>query len=392
MNTSRLPILLLAAAGFTILTTEFLIVGLLPAVAREFKVEVSQAGLLVTLFALTVAVTGPFMTAWLSGIERKRLFVSVLIIFGFANLLAAASPNIGVMALARFIPALALPVFWSLASETAVDLVEPERAGSAISTVAFGIVAATILGIPIGTMISDAFGWRSAFIVIAVLSFAKALLLYARFPTTRVDKERVPMGEQMRALRSPVVVGHVLLSILVFAGMFTAYTYLADILERLAGLSGAAVGWCLMGFGAVGLFGNWLGGKLADKGTLGWTVMFCAPMALGMLVLVPVIQSFGLTALILGVWGISQAALLVLCHARLMKATPGAAAFGASLNISGANFGISMGALIGSRTIDGFGLASVGQAAAIIVVLAIGTALLLRSVSAPKPVACNTAA
>src|SRR3546814_1532091 len=150
-----LPILLRSTAGFTILTTEFLIVGLLPPLARDLHVSVSQAGLLVTLFAFTVAPTGPLLTALMTNVDRKRLFIGGLVLFGAANTLAALAPNFGVMALARFIPALALPVFWSLASATAVELAGPARAGRAISMVAFGIVAATVFGIPIGVLISD---------------------------------------------------------------------------------------------------------------------------------------------------------------------------------------------------------------------------------------------
>ncbi|WP_147477509.1 MFS transporter, partial [Pseudomonas avellanae] len=101
-----LPILLLSAAGFTVLTTEFVIVGLLPAVARDLDVSVSQAGLLVTLFAFTVAAFGPFLTAYFSRFERKRLFISILILFGLANALAALAPDIAVMGVARLIPAL----------------------------------------------------------------------------------------------------------------------------------------------------------------------------------------------------------------------------------------------------------------------------------------------
>ncbi len=122
-----LAILLLSAAGFTVLTTEFVIVGLLPAIARDLEVSIPQAGLLVTLFAFTVAAFGPFLTAYFSRFERRRLFISILVIFGLANIVAALAPNIWVMAVARLLPALGLPVFWALASETAVDIIT--RAG-----------------------------------------------------------------------------------------------------------------------------------------------------------------------------------------------------------------------------------------------------------------------
>ena len=141
----------------------------LPAIARDLEVSIPQAGLLVTLFAFTVAAFGPFLTAYFARFERRKLFISVLIMFGLANTLAAFAPNIWVMSVARLIPALGLPVFWALASETAVDIVGPDYAGRAIAKIGFGIVCATVFGIPVGTLISDAFGWRSAFGILAVI-------------------------------------------------------------------------------------------------------------------------------------------------------------------------------------------------------------------------------
>ncbi|RMS02640.1 Major facilitator family transporter [Pseudomonas coronafaciens pv. garcae] len=372
-----LPILLLSAAGFTVLTTEFIIVGLLPAVARDLDVTVSQAGLLVTLFAFTVAAFGPFLTAYFSRFERKRLFISILILFGFSNALAALAPDIAVMGVARLVPALGLPVFWALASEAAVDIVGPEFAGRAIAKIGFGIVCATVFGIPVGTLISDAFGWRSAFFMLAGLAFAKALLLAVYLPRTAAKKNPVSILKQLGILRSPMMQGHVLLSVLVFSGMFTAYTYLADMLERLAGFDGNLVGWCLMGFGAVGLLGNSLGGRMVDRHPLIASLVFCAFMVVSMIAVVPSIQSVVALALALAVWGITQAALFLVSHVRLIKAAPEAPAFAASLNIAGANLGIGIGAVIGGRVIDHLGLGSVGFAAAGIIVLAIVLALLL---------------
>ncbi|MHC8362966.1 MFS transporter [Pseudomonas sp. LS2P72] len=374
-----LPILLLSAAGFTVLTTEFIIVGLLPAIARDLEVSVPQAGLLVTLFAFTVAAFGPFLTAWFARFERRKLFISVLIMFGLANTLAAFAPNIWVMSVARLIPALGLPVFWALASETAVDIVGPDYAGRAIAKIGFGIVCATVFGIPVGTLISDAFGWRSAFGILAVIAFAKALLLFIYLPKTNLHQHQVSFRSQFRILRSPLMVGHVLLSILVFSGMFTAYTYLADILERLAGFSGSVVGWCLMGFGAVGLIGNSLGGRAVDRHPLIASMMFCAFMIAGLVALVPNIHSpLGLAAA-MGIWGVTQAALFLVSHVRLMKAAPEAPAFAASLNIAGANLGIGLGAMIGGRVIDGVGLQGLGFAAAAFILASILLAIALMT-------------
>jgi DHA1 family inner membrane transport protein len=303
----------------------------------------------------------------------------VLIMFGLANTLAAFAPNIWVLSVARLIPALGLPVFWALASETAVDIVGPDYAGRAIAKIGFGIVCATVFGIPVGTLISDAFGWRSAFGILAVIAFAKALLLFIYLPKTNLHQHQVSFRSQFRILRSPLMVGHVLLSILVFSGMFTAYTYLADILERLAGFNGTVVGWCLMGFGAVGLIGNSLGGRAVDRHPLIASMMFCAFMIAGLVALVPNIHSpLGLAAA-MGIWGVTQAALFLVSHVRLMKAAPEAPAFAASLNIAGANLGIGLGAMIGGRVIDGVGLQGLGFAAAAFILASILLAIALMT-------------
>lgn len=371
-----LPILLLAAAGFTILTTEFVIVGLLPALAADLQVSVAQAGLLVSLFAFSVAAFGPFLTAALAGVERKRLFVACLLLFAAANALAAVAGDIWTMAVARFVPALALPVFWAMASETAAHLAGPSREGRAVALVFFGIVAATVLGIPIGTLIADAWGWRLAFAALAALALAKALLLAAWLPRIP-GRPGISLRSQASVLRQPLVLGHLLLSLLVFTGMFTPYTYLADILQRLAGFSGSLVGWTLMGFGAVGLLGNWLGGRLVDRSPLGATLLFVLLMALGMLALVPTLGNAWLLAATLATWGVAQAALFIVGQVRVMKSAPRAPAFAASLNISACNAGIGIGALAGSRVIDGSGLAPLGEVGALVCLAAMAVALLL---------------
>lgn len=283
------------------------------------------------------------------------------------------------MAVARLIPALGLPVFWALASETAVDIVGPQFAGRAIARIGFGIVCATVFGIPVGTLISDAFGWRSAFAILAFVAFAKALLLFVYLPKTNLHQHQVSLRSQLKILRSPLMQGHVLLSILVFSGMFTAYTYLADILERLAGFDGTLVGWCLMGFGAVGLVGNSLGGRAVDRHPLIASMVFCLFLIGGMVALVPSIHSTVGLAAAMGIWGVTQAALFLVSHVRLMKAAPEAPAFAASLNIAGANLGIGLGAMVGGRVIDTLGLGSVGFAASGFILISILLALLLMT-------------
>nr|WP_241200965.1 MFS transporter [Lysobacter enzymogenes] len=379
-----LPLILLSAAGFTVLTTEFILVGLLPSLSRDLGVSVSQAGLLVTLFAFAVAATGPFLTAYFSRFERKRLFIVVLLLFAASNVVAAMAPNLGVLAFARLIPALGVPVFWALASETAVDIAGQDRAGKAISMISFGVICATVIGVPTGTLIADAFGWRAAFLALAIASLLKAGMLYAFLPDSR---GALPprLGEQFRVLRDPRVVGHVLMSVILFAGMFTAYTYLADMFERLAGFNGAVVGWALMAFGAVGLIGNTLGGRIVDRHPLRASLIFSVPLALGLVLVVPSVSALPLFALTLALWGITQAALFPVSHVRVMKSAPQAPAFAAALNVSGANLGIGVGAIVGGRVIDAVGVAGVGYAAAALVGLSVLIGFVLISAGQREP-------
>ncbi|TAA08104.1 MFS transporter [Pseudoxanthomonas winnipegensis] len=365
-----LSIVILAVAAFVIVTTEYLIVGLLPALARDLEISISAAGQLVTLFAFTVMLFGPVLTALLSHVERKRLFVVILLIFAASNALAAIAPNVWVLAVARFIPALALPVFWGTASETAGQIVGPQRAGRAVSQVYLGISAALLFGIPLGTLAADAIGWRGTFWILAGLSLLMALALTVFMP--RVARpERLRLAEQTRILKDRFFVANVVLSVVVFTAMFTAYTYLADLLERIAGVAPAHVGWWLMGFGAIGLLGNWLGGRLVDRSPLGATAAFALLLGVGMAASVPLAGSAGLLAGALALWGIAYTALFPICQVRVMKSASHAQALAGTLNVSAANAGTGLGAVIGGLVIPQWGLGSIGYVATGIAVVAI---------------------
>ncbi|QBR39551.1 MFS transporter [Kerstersia gyiorum] len=364
-----LSISILAIAAFVIVTTEYLIVGLLPALARDLDVSISVAGQLVTLFAFTVMLFGPVLTALVSHLERKKLFIAILLVFTFSNALAAVAPNIWVLAVARFIPALALPVFWGTASETAGQIVGPQRAGQAVSKVYLGISAALLFGIPLGTLASDAIGWRDTFWILSLLSFLMALALVFFMPTVALP-ERLRLADQARILKQPYFVGNVVLSVVVFTAMFTAYTYLADMLERIAGVAPAHVGWWLMGFGAIGLIGNWLGGRFVDHSPLRATAAFSILLGLAMIASVPVAGSLLLLGAALAVWGIAYTALFPICQVRVMKSASHAQALAGTLNVSAANAGTGLGAIIGGLVISHWGLGLIGYFAAGIALIA----------------------
>ncbi|KMS59359.1 MFS transporter [Novosphingobium barchaimii LL02] len=366
---SALAIILLAISAFIIVTTEFIIVGLLPNLARDLGVSIGTAGWLVTLFAFTVMLCGPVLTGLVAHFNRKRLFVFLLLVFAGSNALAAAAPNIWILGLGRLLPALALPVFWGTASETAGVLAGPEKAAKAVANVYMGIAGAMVFGIPLGTLAGDAFGWRGTFWGLSALSLLMAGLLAWVMP--RIAKPvKIELGDQLRTLKDRAFLGNLVLSVAVFTAMFTAYTYLADLLERIAGIPSSAVGWWLMGFGVIGLGGNWLGGRLVDRSPLVATFGAVVLLAVGMTATVPLAGNHGWLAIALGVWGLANTALYPICQVRVMRAAGAAQALAGTLNVSMANAGIGLGAIIGGAVIETIGIARIGYVASAIAVVA----------------------
>jgi predicted MFS family arabinose efflux permease len=373
---SSFQILIMAVAAFVIVTTEYGILGLLPTLARDLDITIAVAGQLVTLFAFTVMVCGPFLTARLAHVDRKRLFTSILLVFAGANVLAAVAPNVWVLALARFIPATLLPVFWGTASETAGQLAGPGRSGKAVAQVYMGISAALVFGVPLGTLAADALGWRSTFWMLAVLSLALAAAIFMFMPRLP-SPARVDGGKQTVILKDRHFLAQVGLSTLAFTAMFTAYTYLADMLERLAHIPADQVGWWLMGFGAVGMVGNYLGGRIVDRGPLAATVGFLLLMSAGMLAAVPLAGHPVWLALALVAWALAYTALFPICQVRVMQAGKQAPAFAGTMNVSAANAGTGLGAIFGGLGIRNLGLESPGVIATLIAAVAVVMALLM---------------
>lgn len=377
-------IAILAVAAFVIVTTEFLIVGLLPALARDLGIAVASAGQLVTLFAVVVMVCGPFLTAALAHVDRKRLFVGILVLFAAANGLASIASNIWVLAVARLLPALALPVFWGTASDTAAQIAGPGKGGRAVSTVYLGISAAMLFGIPLGTLAADAVGWRGAFALLAALSLLIALLMAATMPTVR-SNDAAASGSQAQILKSQYFLANVALSVLVFTAMFTGYTYLAETLEQSAGIAPARVGWWLMGFGVVGLVGNWLGGLWVDRKPLATTAIFSAVLALGMAGTMACVGHLPAFVAALAVWGVANTALYPICQIRVMKAATGGQALAGTINVSAANGGIALGAVVGGVSISNWGAGNVGYVSAAIALLAVVAVPLVSRLAARAP-------
>jgi len=372
-------ILILTLAAFAVLTTEFIILGILPGLARDLGITVAQAGQLVTVFAFTVMLVGPFLTAAISHWDRKKVFLGVLLIFAASNALSAVATDFWTMAISRILAAATLPVFWGTASESAGQLAGKGNEGKAVARVYLGITAAFVFGIPSGTLAADALGWRGTFWLISGVCLVIALLMWMRLPTLPQAPKRAVGERQTVILKDPKFLLHIALSVVVFTAMFSAYTYLADILERLAHVPSAQVGWWLMGFGAVGMIGNAIGGRLVDRSPLGATILLLIVLGAGMAAAAPAVDTLWLLIVALAAWGIAYTALFPVCQVRVMIAGSKAQALAGTLNVSAANGGIGLGAMIGGVTIQQLGLAALGWVGALIAALAVGLALLLMA-------------
>lgn len=363
-------VFVLTMAAFAMLTTEFIIVGLLPSLARDMNISITSAGQLVTMFAFVVMLAGPFLTALLSHLERKKLFIGILLVFVASNFLAATATNYWMLAAARILAALALPVFWGTASETAAQLAGPGRASQAVARVYLGVTGALVFGIPLGTLAGDVLGWRGSFWLIGGLCLISAVLMMLIMPKSHPVNERKAGESQTVILKDWRFIVHVLLSVVVFTSMFIAYTYLADILERLAGIPAAHVGWWLMGFGVVGMVGNHYAGKLVERGAIKATLLLLGMLSVGMVLSILLASNNVLLIIPLALWGVAYTALFPVCQIRVMQAGDRAQALAGTLNVSAANGGIGLGALFGGIGIDHLGLQSLGWVALVFAVIA----------------------
>ncbi|MBV7483027.1 MFS transporter [Bordetella sp. BOR01] len=254
----------LAVGAFGIGTTEFVIMGLLPEVGADLGVSLSSAGLLVTGYALGVVVGAPPVAILTTRLPRKTLLLGLMLVFTLGNLACALAPGYGTLMAARVLTSLAHGAFFGVGSVVATSLVKPEKQASAIALMFTGLTLANVLGVPFGTWLGQAWGWRATFWAVTGVGLVAMLAIATWVPRSRGDHGSDLMGE-LRALSRPQVLLGFAMTVLGFGGVFTAFTYIAPLLTELAGFSPGAVSPILLLFGVGLVAGNMYGGKLADR-------------------------------------------------------------------------------------------------------------------------------
>jgi len=384
-----MPIALLAltAGAFGIGTTEFVIMGLLMQVSTDLHVSITAAGLLISGYALGVAVGAPVLTIATRKLPRKTVLLALMAIFTLGNLACALAPNYEMLMAARVITSLAHGTFFGVGSVVATGLVPPERRASAIAIMFTGLTAATLLGVPAGAWLGLHFGWRSTFWAVTLIGVLAFAVLSVFVPRVKDSAKPAPLREELGVLARPQVLLGLAMTVLGFAGVFVVYTYIQPLLTQVTGLSESAVSPILLVFGGGLAVGNLLGGKLADRAPM--AAVFGTLMALAV-VLGAMQFTIGtpFTAVVfVGLLGIASFATVAPMQLRVLEKASGSGQnLASSLNIAAFNLGNALGAWVGGVVIDhGPGLRALGWVAAAITLLGLAIALWSRALDRREP-------
>jgi MFS transporter, DHA1 family, inner membrane transport protein len=363
----------LALGGFAIGTTEFVTMGVLPDIAAGIGVDIPTAGHVISAYALGVVVGAPVIAALGARLPRRALLVALMAAFLVGNVGSALAPGQATLLLARFVSGLPHGAYFGVASLVAASLVRPQLRGRAVSSVMLGLAVANVAGVPAATWLGQQLGWRAAYWAVVVLAAVTVLAVLAVVPSTP-GRPDAGVATELAALRRPQVLLTLLVATVGFGGMFAVYSYIAPVTTEVAGLPRGAVPWVLLVYGAGGVVGTALGGRLADLAL--FRSLVGAMLTVGLvLTLFPTLAGSAV-GLLAGAFLLAATAsvLVVTLQLRLMEVAGEAQMLGAALNHSALNAANALGAWIGgvviaaglgwtSPAVVGAGLAAVGLAA-----------------------------
>ena len=354
---SWLAVASLGISTFASVTTEFMPVGLLPAIAAGLRVSEGTAGLMVTVPGFIGALAGPLVTLSANRLDRRAVLLLLSALLVASNLIAALAPNIGSMLLARALLGLCVGGFWTLAPGVAGHLVPAPLMARAMSYIIAGISAATVAGVPATALIGNYFGWRAAFLAIAVLAgivLAVQLRVLPRLAAGQVTHGR----DLLLPLIDPGARTVLIATVLIVLAHFSAYTYLQPMLRQLFGLKPAAIAPLLLIYGVMGLVGTLAGGRLVAIGAR--NAMFCAAVLIGAVLFVSVLVGGNavMATIVVAAWGIGFGLIPVSVTAWMIERLPGAIDPGQAMVVVAFQVAICGGSLLGGVIADRFGISS----------------------------------
>ncbi|WP_064435604.1 MFS transporter [Pseudoalteromonas neustonica] len=347
----------LTLSAFAIGTTEFVIVGLIPIIADDLGVSLPSAGLLVSLYAVGVAIGAPVLTAVTGRWQRKTVLTSLMALFVIGNIVAWQAPSYETLIAARVLTGLAHGVFFSIGSMMATSLVSKEKQASAIAIMFTGLTVALVTGVPLGTWVGQVFGWRSTFLMVSLLGLIALIGSAILVPNTLDQVIPTKVKDQLQVLLKPRLLLAYTMTILGYGGTFTAFTFLAPILQQHAGFAASYVGFIMLGYGVSVAVGNVWGGKLADKyGPIKALKVLFLGLSITLLALTFTMNSPLLVVITVLVWGAFAFGNVPGLQLHVVKIaeqdTPKAIDVAVGLNIAAFNIGIALGSVVGGHVVE----------------------------------------
>lgn len=368
--------------SFIVGMIEFIIGGILDLIAADLQVPISQAGYLITIFALIFAVLGPLLLVATARVERKRLTLYTLLVFLLGNIVTILSHVYAVVFIGRVITALSAALLNVLCLVLAPSMVEPRYRARAIGLVSMGLSGSLVLGVPIGLLLGNTFGWRAPFIFISILTLLSMAGVFL-FMERMEPKPALPLKQQLAALKGRKIIFAHMIPFLFLGGHTVLYAYFTPFLRELLHLDANGLSTVYFIFGIAAVCGGGLGGLFADKFGAKQTMLMVIAIFAAVMFLIPSTTfSFPLFLAVMLVWGTLSWANTPALQSYLIETSPETAEIQQSLSNSALQFGIAFGSFLGGIVIEQTAVKYNGTVGGILIILALIAAMI--SIYEPK--------
>ncbi|MFD2904133.1 MFS transporter [Sphingobacterium anhuiense] len=333
--------------GFlAVITTEFGIIGILPQVATHYQISIDKAGYLLSAFALVIALTGPFMTLLASRFDRKKVMLTAIVIFLITGVISSFAPPFWLLMLVRILPAFLQPVYIATALAVAVSTADKKHENELMSIVFSGVAIAMVTTVPFATWLASLYSWEYSFVVQAIVSIIALIGIYLVLPSMP-QKENKSYASQLKILTRPTFIISTAMNFFMITAWFSTYSYFAEYLGKAKDMDSAMISYMLFLFGFVGVFANWIAGKMLNKDITKTVAFFLSGT-----ILIPILLYFSGdnligNSIVIGIWGFLYAPSFLNASTYMISSVPDSLEFANSLATSFGNLGVTLGTTVG---------------------------------------------